>query len=76
MKTKNIAVVLLMLAVFAIGCDKSTPTKNLNLLHKTTELGGCNAVVDSRNNDLETGEEDKTIITISENFVNVFVGAL
>ena len=54
----------------AIGCDKSEKDEEkFEIEYIKTELGGCN--VERGNSDIEN---DTVIITISENFINLFVG--
>ena len=62
-------------AVFtSCGSDKAEPKKE-NLQYVKTELGGCNIKSDLKSDSDETEtKDDEVIITISEDFVHVFVG--
>ena len=65
--------ILLILAGILVLCDK--PKSEGSLLHKKTELGGCNLKNDQKSNDdLDTRHNDTVIINVSKESVHVFVG--
>lgn len=76
MKTKNIILVMLASCLFFISCDKNSDNtkkeKEENVLsYVKTKFGACNWD-DLRDNDGVV--RPKSIITISEDTINVFVG--
>ena len=56
-----------------ISCKEKNNTQTENLQYVATELGGCNLKSTQKSND-EEWKKDTVIITISEDFVHVFVG--
>jgi len=75
MKTKivKLTAFLLILTGGILSCERLNETPTANIQYISTELGGCNIKSEQKSGDDEM-KSDTVIITVSDDFVRIFVG--